>query len=91
MPKYLEITIYYSSLGNVIFLMIAYTGRMIDNIPDDMKGKSDTPTAHHLFYIAEDETKISQADADIFHHCLAQLLYLSKRSLPYIQLAVSFL
>ena len=34
---------------------------------------------------------MSQADADLFHHFLAQLLYLSKRARPDIQLAVSFL
>ena len=48
-------------------------------------------SAHHLFYIAEDATKLSQADTDLFHHFVAQLLYLSKRAHPNIQLAVSLL
>ena len=71
--------------------MIDYIGKMIDGIPDDMKGKSATPAAHHLFDIAEDATKISQADTDIFHHFVAQLLYLSDRARPDIQISVSFL
>ena len=68
--------------------MINYIVKMIDNIIEDMKGESYTPASHHLFDMAEDVTKISQADADIFHHFLAQLLYLSKKSCLDIQLAV---
>ena len=75
-------TIDYSSPGKVIFLMIKYIGKMIDTITEDMKGESATPAAHHLFDIAEDATKLSQADADHFHHFVAQLLYLSKRERP---------
>ena len=71
--------------------MIDYIGKIIDNIPENMKGGSATPAAHHLFDISEDATKLSQADADIFQHFVAQLLYLSKRERPDIQLAVSFL
>ena len=56
-----------------------------------MKGESSTPAAHHLFDIAEDTTKLSQNDTDIFHHFIEHILYLSKRSHPKIQLAVSFL
>ena len=64
---------------------------MLDDIPEDMKGESATPDAYHLFYIAEDATKLSQVDAHLFHHFVAQLLYLSKRSCPDIQIAVPFL
>ena len=71
--------------------MIDYIGKMLDDIPEDMKGESATPAAHHLFDIAEDATKISQADEDLFHHFVAQLLYLSKGARPDIQLSVSFL
>ena len=84
-------TIDYSSPGKVIFLMIYYIGKMLDNIPEDMKGESATPVAHHLFDIAEDATKISQANADILHHVVAQLLYLSKRARADIQIEVSVL
>ena len=51
-----------------------------------MKGESATPAAHHLFDIAEDATKLSKADADIFHHFVAQPLNISKRARPDIQL-----
>ena len=64
---------------------------MLDDITEYMKGVLVSPTAHHPFNIAEDVTKLSQVDSDIFHHLLAQLLYLSKRALTDIQLGVSFL
>ena len=50
--KYLGMTIDYSSPGKVIFSMIDYIGKMIDDILEDMKGESALPAAHHLFDIA---------------------------------------
>ena len=78
--KYLGMTIDYSSPGKVILSMINYIGKMFDNIPEDMKGGSATPDAHHLFDIAEDATKLSQADTYLFRHFVEKLLYLSKRA-----------
>ena len=89
--KYLGMTMDYSSPGKIIFLMIGYIGKIIDNIPEDMKGESATPTAHHLFDISEYATKISQSNTDLFHHFVSQLLHLSKRASPDINLTVSFL
>ena len=63
---------------------------MLENIPEYMKGKLSTPTAHHLFGIAENATKLPQADADLFHHFVAQLLNLSKSERPDIHIEVSF-
>ena len=64
--KYLGMTIDYSSPGKVILSMIKYIGKMIDDFPEDMKGKSSTPAAHQLFYIVEDANKLYQAGADLF-------------------------
>ena len=89
--KYLEMTIYYSSPGELIFSMINYIRRILENITEDMKAESATPSAHHLFDIAQDAKKLSQADADLFHHFLAQLIYLSKRVRPDIQISVSLM
>ena len=50
--KYLGISIDYSSPGKLIFYMIDYIGKIIDDIPEDMKGESVTPASHHLFDIA---------------------------------------
>ena len=64
---------------------------MLEDIPEDMKGESATPAAHHIFDIAEDATKLYQADTDLFCQFVAQLLYISKRECPDIKLAISFL
>ena len=77
--------------GKLILLMIDYIVRIIGDIPEYMKRESAIPAAHHLFDIAEDATKLSQVDADLFHHFVAQLLYLSKKEHPGIQISVSFL
>ena len=85
-------TIDYSYLGKVTSLMIDYIGKIHDNIQEGMKTESATPAAHNLFDIAEDAKKPCQADADIFIHFVAQLLYFSNSSCPEdIQLEVSFL
>ena len=78
-------------LARITLSMIDYIGKIIDNIPDDTEGESTTHAAHYFFEISEDEKKLSQADADLFHNFVAQLLYLSIRAHPVIQIEVSFL
>ena len=53
--------------------------------------ESATLAAHHLFDVAEYATKLSRTDAELFHHLVAQLTYLSKHKISDIQLAVSLL
>ena len=91
MHKYLGITFIFSLPSKLIFQIIDYIGKMLDNTPENIKGGSTAPAAHHLFNIEEDATKLSQADKDLFLHFVAQLLYLSKRPRQDIQLSVSFL
>ena len=88
--KYLGMTTYCSLPGKVILSMIEYIGKMLEYISEDMKGVLATPAAHHLFDIAEDATKLSQSDADLFHHFVAHLLYISKSLYPDIHPEVSF-
>ena len=71
--------------------MVDYIGKMTDDIPDDKKGESVTLVIHHLFDIAEYATKPSRTNADLFHHFVTQLLYLSERAHSDIQLTVSLL
>ena len=86
--KYLGMTIDYSSPDKYILSVVDYIVNMVYAVPEYMKGGSATPASHHLFDIAED-AKLSQTNSDPFHHFLAQLLYLSKRACPDIQLPVS--
>ena len=44
--KYLGMNIDYSLPGKVIFSMIEYIGKVLEDIPEDMKGGSATPAAH---------------------------------------------
>ena len=89
--KYLSMTTDYSLPWKLVFSMVDYIGKRLDGNPEDMKGESVTPSAHHFFDIAEDTTKLSQTNAELFHHFVAQLLYLSKRARPDIHLTASFL
>ena len=68
--KYLGMNIDYSSPGKVIFYMVDYIVKMLNKIPEDMKGLSATTSSHHLFDIAEDANKLSQINVDLFHNFL---------------------
>ena len=57
--KFLMMTINYSLPGKLKLSMVNYIGKMIDDIPEDMRGESAKSAAHHLFDIAEDATKLS--------------------------------
>ena len=75
--KYLGMTINYSLPEKWILSMVNYMVKMLYDTPEDMKGESATPFAHHFLYLAEDATTLSQTGAESFHHFLAQILYLS--------------
>ena len=77
--KYLRMNIDYSYSGKVKLYMVYYVVEVIDNTPEDTKWESETPAAHHLFVTTEYENKISQTNAELSHHFVAQLLYLKKR------------
>ena len=52
----------YSQPGKVRLSMVYLIGKIIDEIPEDMKGKSETPAIKHLFYITEYATKLPRTD-----------------------------
>ena len=49
----------YFSPGKVKLSVVSYIGNILDETPKDMKGGSETPSAHHLFDTSKDATKIS--------------------------------
>ena len=71
--------------------MVDYIVNILEDTPEDTRGESETPSAHHLFDIEENAKKLSQTNSYIFHYFVAQLLYLSKQAHPDIQPAVSLL
>ena len=78
--KYLGINIDYSSSVKLLFYAVNYIGNVINDIPEYIKGESETPAKHQLFDIVEDATKPSWTDADLFRQFLTHILYLENRS-----------
>lgn len=84
-------TIDYSMAGKVKFSMNDYVERLLAEVPDDMAGIATTPAANYLFQTNPNATKLDDAKADEYHHLVAKLLYLCKRTRPDIMTAVAFL
>ena len=85
-------TIDYSVDGKVIFDMKDYVQQIIDKTPAElMKGSATSPAANHLFEVNDDAEKLDPATTITFHHLVAQLLYLVKRTRPDILSSISFL
>jgi hypothetical protein len=90
--EYLGMTIDFSDPGKVKFTMIDYIQRLLDEAPADMDGISPTPASLHLFTINEtNPVKLDEATSQTFHHLVAKLLFLCKRTRPDTQTGVAFL
>jgi len=64
---------------------------MLTELPSDMNGSLKAPVALHLFNISKEATKLPKTSAQLFHHLVAKLLYLSRRTRHNIQTVVAFL
>ena len=90
--QYLGMTIDYSKDEKVSFDMTEYLQQIIDETPEELlKGSVSSPAANHLFQVNDEAEKLDPATAIIFHHLVAQLLYLAKRTRPDILTCISFL
>ena len=56
-----------------------------------MLGMAKTPESRHLFSINLECKKLPEKTAQFFHHIVAKLLYLCRRTFQDIQTAVAFL
>ena len=88
---YLGMTLDYSVPGKVIITMSDYIEGMLSEAPPSLLGESATPAAAHLFNTEDDGEPLDDDRAAIYYHHTMQLLYLSKRARPDLQLPVSFL
>ena len=77
---YLGICIDYTVRGKVKISMYEYIDKMLSELPSDMNGVSTTPAALHLFNVDDGAQKLDEEKAQLFHHLVAKLLYLSWRS-----------
>jgi len=88
---YLGMCVDYTVKGKVKISMYEYIDKMLAELPSDMNGVSTTPAALHLFNVDDGAQKLDEDRAQLFHHLVAKLLYLSWRSRQDIQTAVAFL
>jgi Reverse transcriptase (RNA-dependent DNA polymerase) len=91
--EYLGMKIDYSNTGKVVFSRRDYVKNLLEECPDELlkAGTATTPAANHISNINPNATKLDKEKAEIFHHLVAKLLYLSKRTRPDIQFPVTFL
>jgi hypothetical protein len=73
--------------------MITYTSKLLTDFHEPITTSCATPAADHLFTIRKESKAkfLPEAQAQAFHHTVAQLLFLCKRTQRDIQTAVSFL
>ena len=67
----------YIEKGKVKISMYDYIDKMLTELPSDMNGVSNTPAAQHLFNVNDSTEKLDENKAQLFHHLVAKLLYLS--------------
>jgi len=77
--------------GKVKISMYNYIDKMLAELPSDINGVSTTPAALNLFNIDKGAEKLGKGKAQLFHHLVAKLLYLSRRSRQDIQTTIAFL
>jgi hypothetical protein len=89
---YLGMQIDFSTPSKVQISMYDYISKILDDAPANMNSTAPTPAAKYLFEVnSTNPTFLNAADAELFHHMVAQLLFLCKQARPDIQTAVSFL
>jgi hypothetical protein len=81
----------YSSKNKVKISMYEYLDKLLTELSMDMNGTAKTLAANHLFNLNPDAKKLPKAIAQLFHHLMAKLLYMSQHTRQDIQTAVAFL
>ena len=75
MHEYLGMKIDFSQAGEVKFSMPQYIDGLVEEIPADLSsGVATTPAANHLFQVNPEAAKLSEAQAEHYHHLVAKLL-----------------
>jgi hypothetical protein len=91
--KYLGMDLNFALDGVVQVSMIAYTSKVISDFPKSITTSCASPAGDHLFTMrdAGKAKFLPEKQAQAFHHTVAQLLFLCKRTQCVIQTAISFL
>jgi hypothetical protein len=64
---YLGVTLDYSDKGKVKIKMLDYVNNMLADLLAHMDGEAPSPTANHLFTVNDDQTKVGEKKAQLFH------------------------
>eukprot|EP00957_Ditylum_brightwellii_P091533 6969889-Ditylum_brightwellii.AAC.1 len=71
--------------------MFDYISKLLTDPPEEFDGEAATPAANHLFEVNNEAEKLKEEDAELFHHLVAQLVFLCKQARPDLQTSVAFL
>lgn len=85
--EYLRMTLDFQTTGKVKIKMEKYVEEMLEGAPEGFEGAAETPAAQHLFDINPSAEPLDS----VFHHLVANSLFLCKRARPDLQLTVGFL
>jgi len=58
--------------------MYEYIENLLSELTSDMNGSAKTPASGHLFNVNPESKKLPKTTAQLFHHLVAKLLYLSR-------------
>jgi hypothetical protein len=91
--EYLRMDMEFNDNGTLGMSMIMYLKNVIEGFLEEIKGKAARPAANHLFTVRDKkETRVLEKErALVFHHMVAQLLFVCTRARQDIQAAVVFL
>ena len=89
---YVGMDINFVGNGKVEIMTKDYITECIESFGEDLGNiKVKTPATKDLFMIEKDEQKLDNKQHDIFHHIVAKLLYVTRRSRLDIGLAIAYL
>ena len=90
---YLGMDLDYIKDGKVKVCMIKYLIKVIQAFPELIKGSASSPAAKYLFKIQDNNKAVllPEEQAQVFHHVVAQLLFMSQQAHRYLQTPTSFL
>ena len=84
---YLGMTMDFRVHGEVQIVMYDYIKKLIDSLPDDVKGSKHAVAPKYLFWTDNEEaTKLSTELSYLFHKITAQVVWVSKQGRPDLQL-----
>jgi hypothetical protein len=91
--EYLGMTFDYGEEGVFQVSMIPYVDKIHEDFPEAIEKSAPSPHTDYLFKIRDEDEAVylPEAQAVLFHHSVAQLLFLGCRARRDIQVAVAFL